>query len=85
MILHQNYPNPFNPTTTISFDLPEISNVSIQVYDLTGRQVATAFEGQLSTGHHRIHFDASSLSSGTYMYRLSAGNLTEVRLMTLIK
>jgi hypothetical protein len=83
--LHQNYPNPFNPSTTISFDLPENSTVRIHVYDLTGRMVASAFDGQLSSGHHRIQFDASALSSGTYIYKLLTDRHSEVRLMTLIK
>jgi hypothetical protein len=83
--LYQNYPNPFNPTTTISFDLTEMASVSVKVYDLTGRLVITAYQGQLSSGHHRIHFDASALGSGTYIYRLLTDNFSEVRLMTLIK
>jgi len=83
--LDQNFPNPFNPTTKISFQLPETGNVSLKVYDLTGRQVAVLADSQMAAGTYTATFDASRLSSGVYFYRLEtpAGSLS--RKMTLIK
>jgi len=84
--LNQNYPNPFNPSTTISFELPAAQAVTINVYDITGRQVATLVNGQrFSAGQNAINFDASSLASGVYIYRLTSGAVQLTRKMTLIK
>jgi len=86
--LHQNYPNPFNPETTISFTLPEQEQVRLEVYDITGRRVATLADGPMPAGHHSVRFDAgnhTSMSSGVYLYRIRAGDRTDVRKMTLIK
>ena len=83
--LASNYPNPFNPVTTIAFDLPEAVPVRLVVYDVTGRAVAHLVEGPLAAGAHRVHFDATGLPSGVYLYRLTAGRLTETRRMVLVK
>ncbi len=83
--LSQNYPNPFNPTTAITFQVPKASNVKLTVYDLLGRDVATLVNEQKSPGTYSVRFDASSLSSGMYMYRLEAGTYTATRRMTLLK
>lgn len=83
--LHQNYPNPFNPTTQISFDLPQSSNVRVEVYDIMGRQVSIAANDFYQAGTHSVTFDAGSLSSGTYMYRLVTDTYSETRPMLLIK
>jgi hypothetical protein len=83
--LKQNYPNPFNPTTTISYTLPATSNVTLSVFDLNGKKVAQLESGRKSTGTHIINFDASALSSGTYFYRLKAGNNVQTKKMVLIK
>lgn len=85
VVLHQNYPNPFNPTTRIVFDLPESANVRLQVYDLTGRLVATLVDDMRTAGRHTVRFDASNLASGVYMYRISTGTSSQVKRMTLIK
>ena len=83
--LNQNYPNPFNPNTTISFNLNQSSPVRLQVFDISGRLVRTLIEQQVSAGDHQIQFNASTLSSGMYVYRLEAGNKVETKTMTLIK
>lgn len=83
--LEQNYPNPFNPTTQITYQLPEQSQVTLSVYDMAGRQVATLINENVSAGTHTVNFDASSLSSGVYMYRLNAGSTMLTRKLTLIK
>jgi len=70
--LEQNYPNPFNPTTNLRFTLPESSNVSVDVFDVMGRRVATITENQqFSSGSHTVAFNASGLSSGMYIYRVT--------------
>jgi hypothetical protein len=83
--LEGNYPNPFNPQTAIRFALPEASDVSLVVYDVMGREVATLVEGRLSAGSHQVQFGASALPSGTYLYRLTAGGFTDTRRMTVVK
>ncbi|MEX0609060.1 MAG: tyrosinase family protein [Balneolaceae bacterium] len=83
--LSQNYPNPFNPVTVISYQLPISSTVRLEVFDLLGREVATLVDGQISAGQHEVHFDASELSSGIYIYRIRANNFIQTKQMTLIK
>ncbi len=83
--LKQNYPNPFNPTTTIAFSLPEARQVSLRVYDVLGRQVATLADQKLSAGQHTFTLDASGWSSGLYIYRLKAGTKIYTRKMMLMK
>lgn len=72
--LSQNYPNPFNPSTKISFAMPETGIVKLEVYDITGKQVAVLVNGQIEAGKHSIDFDASRLSSGVYIYKLTAND-----------
>ncbi|MEX0843958.1 MAG: DUF5689 domain-containing protein [Balneolaceae bacterium] len=73
--LGQNYPNPFNPSTVISYQLAENSSVTLQVFDLLGREVATLVNGERrAAGEHQVTFEAGNLSSGVYIYRLSTGN-----------
>jgi hypothetical protein len=83
--LSQNYPNPFNPTTAIRFQLPSESGVLLQVFDVTGREVARLLEETRGAGDHTINFDASALSSGLYMYRLQASGQSITRKLILVK
>lgn len=83
--LDQNFPNPFNPSTTISYSLPEAAEVSIKIYNMLGVEVATIEKGFKTSGGHTFTFDASNLSSGIYIYRLVAGNISLTKRMTLLK
>lgn len=83
--LSQNYPNPFNPTTTINYQLPFHSFVTLRVYDILGREVATLVNANQNAGVHSVAFDANNLPSGVYFYRITAGNLSEVRKLVLEK
>ncbi|NQV72804.1 Ig-like domain-containing protein [bacterium] len=83
--LSPNYPNPFNPVTTIEFALPESKAVSLVVYDMLGREVQVLVRGDLNAGYHRVQFNADRLPSGTYLYRLVAGDFTRVQKMVLLK
>ncbi len=84
--LAQNYPNPFNPATTLSYDLPEATSVTLSVYDILGREVVTLVDKEHQVaGRHRYTFDASHLASGVYIYRLNAGNISAVKRMVLAK
>jgi len=70
--LFQNFPNPFNPTTTIAYQIPETSRITLSVFDLLGRRVAVLEDGIRRSGEHRVQFSAHGLPSGTYFYRLEA-------------
>lgn len=83
--LSQNYPNPFNPSTAISYDLPAASVVTLKVYDVLGKEVASLVDGVQSAGSRTVRFDGSSLRSGVYFYRLQAGTFSETRKLVLIK
>ncbi len=83
--LFQNYPNPFNPSTAISYKLTASSLVTLKVYDILGRDVATLVNGRQTAGEHSVTFDAARLPSGVYFYRLRAGTSTVVRKMLLMK
>ena len=83
--LEQNYPNPFNPTTSIAFSLPESAQVSLAVYDVLGRRVATLVNGRLQAGQHSVQFEASSLPSGMYLYRLTTPTGSMTQKMILLK
>lgn len=89
--LHQNYPNPFNPTTMIEFDLPEVSDVSLVIYDITGRQVRTLInETGVNAGYKGITWNGrdnmgNGVATGMYIYRLQAGDNVDVKKMTFMK
>ncbi|MFL2994660.1 MAG: T9SS type A sorting domain-containing protein [Candidatus Neomarinimicrobiota bacterium] len=88
--LHQNYPNPFNPTTKITYDIPEISNVTINIYDVIGRNIKSFIEVSQVPGTYSIHWDATNhlgdeVSAGMYIYTISAGDFMQSRKMVLLK
>ncbi len=83
--LTQNFPNPFNPTTTISFSVPERTNVTLKIYDMLGREVRTLINGTREAGNYDVSFEASDLSTGLYVYSLTAGNFTATKKMMLLK
>jgi len=83
--LKQNYPNPFNPTTTIRFTIPEAGNVKLTVYNLLGQEVAALVNEFRNAGSYEANWDASSLVSGIYTYRLETGSNSFTRKMSLLK
>ena len=85
VLLEQNYPNPFNPATTIGFDLPRRSHVTLTVFDMLGRKVADLVDGLIEQGSHVVLFDGSHLASGVYLYRLETEGSTQTKQLSLIK
>jgi len=83
--LYQNYPNPFNPTTVISYQLPVTSFVTLKVYDLLGREMATLVNEEIPAGEYEVEFNAPNLPSGIYFYQLKAGQYSETRKMVLLR
>ena len=83
--LTQNYPNPFNPTTSITFTIPEAGNVTLKVYDMLGKEVATLVNGYQTAQSYKVEFDGASLASGVYLYTLSTNNFTQTKKMVLMK
>jgi hypothetical protein len=92
--LNQNYPNPFNPSTTIKYQIPsytvipsgvEGGNVSLKVYDILGRELATLVNENQKPGYYEVEFDASAYATGIYIYELQAGEFLETRKMLMIK
>ncbi len=83
--LEQNYPNPFNPSTTISYSVPFDADVTIEVFNLLGQKVKTLMNDFKKTGRYQLTFNTDGLSSGTYLYRLTSGEFSSVRKMTLLK
>jgi len=84
-VLHQNYPNPFNPITTISFNLPELSNVKLTVYNTLGQEIERLVNTQLNSGIHLVNWDASALSSGIYFYGIEIEPSDESEAFTSMK
>ncbi|MBI2428241.1 MAG: right-handed parallel beta-helix repeat-containing protein [Ignavibacteriales bacterium] len=83
--LYQNYPNPFNPTTEIRYQIPEVSHVTLKVYDIIGREVATLINETKEAGRYTMTFDGSKLSSGMYIYSLKAGSYNATKKLLLVK
>ena len=84
-VLHQNYPNPFNPATTIEFLIPEETRVILSVFNILGQKIAELANANYVPGVYRIEFNAADLSSGIYFYELRAGNVSQIKRMTLVK
>ena len=84
-VLYQNYPNPFNPSTTIKYQLPVQGHVTINVFDVLGREIATLVNGVEEPGYKTVNFNANGLASGVYYYRLQAGNYIETKKLLLLK
>jgi len=92
MVLGQNHPNPFNPTTNFRFTISDFSEgipterfVSLNIYDVLGREVATLVNEELNAGTYTVQWDASGFPSGIYFYRLNAGNFVETKKMLMLK
>lgn len=83
--LEQNYPNPFNPKTLIRYSVPERSNVTLKVFDMLGREVSVLVNKTQEAGSYSINFDATKLSSGMYLYSITAGNQSATKKMILMK
>jgi len=83
--LYQNYPNPFNPTTTIKFDIPKLSFVTIRIYDISGREVDVLANQNMEAGRFQLNWDATGKASGVYFYRIIAGDFKETKRMVLLK
>jgi lysophospholipase L1-like esterase len=84
-LLGQNYPNPFNPTTVINYQLRISGNITLNVYDILGKEIATLVSGAKNAGQYSISFDRSNLSNGMYLYQLRAENFIQTRKMMLMK
>jgi hypothetical protein len=84
-VLEQNYPNPFNPSTTIKFQLPELSFVTLKVYDVLGNEIKTLVNEEKVVGNYEVEFNATRLPSGIYFYRLQSGSFVETKKMVLMK
>jgi hypothetical protein len=84
--LYQNYPNPFNPITTIKYDIPNKSNVTLIVYDLLGREVTRLVNNEMkNAGRYEIKWNANNYASGVYIYSIQAGDYVSVKKMVLVK
>jgi hypothetical protein len=83
--LHQNYPNPFNPTTTIRYELPKASIVTLSVFDILGREVSVLVNERRDAGSHEVNFCARNLASGVYLCRMQAGDFVQLRKLLLVQ
>lgn len=83
--LTQNYPNPFNSQTSFSFTIPAADNVTLKVFDLTGREVATVVNGRMNSGSHTVNWTAEGLATGVYMYTLTSGDFTQTKKLLYLK
>jgi hypothetical protein len=83
--LHQNYPNPFNPSTTISYDLPTRSHVTLRIFNVLGQEVATLVDGEVQAGRHEVGWNAARMTSGVYWYQLKANRFIETKKLILLR
>jgi hypothetical protein len=83
--LEQNYPNPFNPVTKITYSVPKQSLVTIKIYDILGREVAALVNGVNQAGIYEVEWNAMNYASGVYLYKMTAGDYTNVKKMVIIK
>jgi hypothetical protein len=83
--LYANYPNPFNPSTKIRYAISQTAFTSLKVYSILGEEVATLINEEKTPGVYEVNFDATNLTSGTYLYKLQAGNYTETKKMVILK
>ena len=81
----QNYPNPFNPSTEIIYSLPKAGMVTLRIFDILGREVATLVNEREDAGEHTVQWNAEGYPSGVYFYRIVAGDFLETRKMVLMK
>ncbi|MBS1493246.1 MAG: T9SS type A sorting domain-containing protein [Bacteroidetes bacterium] len=84
-VLMQNYPNPFNPVTQINYELPITNYVSLKIFDMAGKEVASLVNGVKDAGYYSVTFDAKNFSSGTYFYKLTTDNFSAVKKMVVVK
>jgi len=84
-LLLQNYPNPFNPTTVISYQIPQQGFVTLKIFDVLGREVATLVNEEKPAGRYEVNFNAVGLASGVYIYRMKVNDFIESKKMILLK
>lgn len=83
--LHQNYPNPFNPTTTIAFDVPRQSHITLKIYNILGNEMAILVDDDFTPGGYKATFEASDLATGVYFYRLEGDGFVATKKLALVK
>jgi hypothetical protein len=83
--LYQNYPNPFNPSTTVRYDLPRATFVTLSIYDVLGRQISTIVEGEKPAGTYQVNVYIPNLPSGVYFYRIQARDYVKTKKFVLLK
>jgi flagellar hook assembly protein FlgD len=88
--LHENYPNPFNPTTTLRFDLPEVSNITLTIFNMLGQKIRTYDKQSAAAGYHTLKWNATNdygdpVGAGVYLYQLQSKDFVKTRKMVLLK
>ena len=83
--LYNNYPNPFNPSTKIKYQVPSISDVTIRIYDVLGNEIETLVNQEKTAGTYEVEFNSEGISSGIYLYKITAGDFTQTKKMILLK
>ena len=83
--LSQNYPNPFNPSTTIKFGVPKRENITIKIFDISGKIITEIVKGEFEPGEYSIKFDAANLSSGVYFYNIRTDTKSITKSMLIVK